>query len=70
LKPEFAEAHLLLADIHSRQADYRALVDDLDEYLKVAPDNPSTARIKALRESAQAMLARFQSSNALVQTQP
>jgi tetratricopeptide (TPR) repeat protein len=70
LKPEFAEAHLLLADIHSRQSDYRALVDDLDEYLKVAPDNPSTARIKALRESAQAMLARFQSSNALVQTQP
>jgi tetratricopeptide (TPR) repeat protein len=56
-KVEFPEAHLLLADIHSRQADYRSLISDLTEYLKLVPDGEVSARAKALRESAEARLA-------------
>jgi tetratricopeptide (TPR) repeat protein len=55
-KTDFPEAHLLLAKIHSRQSDYRLLVSDLNEYLKLAPDGPVSVRAKAVRESAQGMM--------------
>jgi len=60
----------LLADIHSREEDYPSLVNDLDEYLKLAPDGPASARAKALRESAQGMLFQSQSSSALAKPLP
>ncbi len=69
-KADFPEAHLLLADIHGREADYRSLMNDLDEYLKLAPDGPASARIRALRESVQTMLYGLQSSVAISQPQP
>src|SRR5271169_6365158 len=55
-KADFPEAYLLLADIHSRDKDYQSLVNDLDEYLKLAPDGPASAKVKALRESARGKL--------------
>jgi tetratricopeptide (TPR) repeat protein len=68
-KTDFPEAYLLLADIHSREEDYKSIVNDLDEYLKLAPDGPASARAKALRESAQGKLVQSQSNIALVQPQ-
>jgi tetratricopeptide (TPR) repeat protein len=62
-KADFPEAYLLLAEIHSRKEDYRALVSDLNEYLRLAPNGPASAGVKTLRESAQAMI-RGSSSNA------
>jgi len=69
-KSDFPEAYLLLADIHRREEDYQSIVNDLDKYLKLAPDGPASARAKALRESAQGKLAQSQSNMALVQPQP
>jgi tetratricopeptide (TPR) repeat protein len=69
-KPAFPEAHLLLADIHVRQEDYRTLMSDLDEYQKLAPDGPASARVKALRELARGRIAGFQENTALAQPQP
>jgi tetratricopeptide (TPR) repeat protein len=69
-KTDFPEAYLLLADIHSREEDYQSIVNDLDEYLKLAPDGPASARAKALRETAQGMMFQSQSSSALSQPQP
>jgi tetratricopeptide (TPR) repeat protein len=69
-KSDFPEAYLLLADIHSREEDYQSIVNDLDEYLKLAPDGPASARAKALRESAQGIMFQSQSSSALSQPQP
>jgi tetratricopeptide (TPR) repeat protein len=69
-KTDFPEAYLLLADIHSRKEDYQSLLNDLDEYLKLAPDGPASARAKALREYAQGMMLESQSSSALAQPQP
>ncbi len=66
----FPEAQLLLADIHSREKDYRALVSDLDEYLKTAPDGPTSARARAIRESALRMLVEPQSATALTEPLP
>jgi tetratricopeptide (TPR) repeat protein len=69
-KSDFPEAYLLLADIHSREEDYQSIVNDLDEYLKLAPDGPASARAKALRGSAHGKLVESQSNIALVQPHP
>jgi tetratricopeptide (TPR) repeat protein len=68
-KSDFPEAYLLLADIHGREEDYQSIVNDLDEYLKLAPDGKASARAKALRDSAQGKLVQSQSNIALVQPQ-
>jgi tetratricopeptide (TPR) repeat protein len=70
LKTDFPEAHILLAEVHSREEDYPSLVNDLNEYLRLAPDGPASAGVKALRESAQGMMLRSQSTTALSQPQP
>jgi tetratricopeptide (TPR) repeat protein len=69
-KTDFPEAQLLLADIHSREEDYRSLLNDLDEYLKLAPKGPASARVKALRESVQGLMLESQNSAALTLSQP
>jgi tetratricopeptide (TPR) repeat protein len=69
-KPDFPEAYLLLADIHGREEDYRALVTDLNEYLQLVPDGLASGRAKALRESVQRITAEFPSDVAVSQTQP
>jgi tetratricopeptide (TPR) repeat protein len=69
-KTNFPQAHLLLADIHRREKDYRSLVSDLDEYLKIAPDGPASARAKALRDSAQRLILESPSTTAFAQPQP
>jgi tetratricopeptide (TPR) repeat protein len=56
-KPTFAEAYLLLAQIHLRQNDSAAAIEDLDGYLKLDPDSPRSARAKAARATAQRALA-------------
>jgi len=67
---EPAQVQLLLADILSREKDYPALVKDLDEYLKLAPDNPTTVRARAIRDSAQRALAESNNTSVLAQPQP
>jgi tetratricopeptide (TPR) repeat protein len=66
-KADFPEAYLLLAEIHSRKEDYRSLVADLNEYLRLAPDGPASAGVKTLRESAQAMIHGSSSNTSLAQ---
>jgi hypothetical protein len=70
LKTDFAQAHLLLADIHSREEDYRSLLSDLDEYLKLAPDGPASAKVNALREFARGRISGFRGNNTLAKPQP
>jgi tetratricopeptide (TPR) repeat protein len=66
-KADFPQAHLLLAEIHSREKNYPAIVADLNEYLKLSPDGPSSAAAKALRQSAEGMMFRGDASPALAQ---
>jgi tetratricopeptide (TPR) repeat protein len=67
---DFAEAHLLLALIHDGQKNYPALLNDLDEYLKLEPDGKASAGTRALREKVQRDLDEAQSASALVQPMP
>jgi tetratricopeptide (TPR) repeat protein len=68
-KTDFPQGHLLLAEIHSREQDFPSLVSDLDEYLKLSPDGPASARAKALRESAQGRMIASQGNTTLAQPQ-
>jgi tetratricopeptide (TPR) repeat protein len=67
-KADFPQAHLLLAEIHSREKNYPAIVADLNEYLKLSPDGPSSAAAKALRHSAEGMM--FRADGNATPTQP
>jgi tetratricopeptide (TPR) repeat protein len=66
---DFPKAHLLLADIHTREKDYYSLWIDLNEYLKLAPDGPDSSWAKALREAIRRMTSESQTATALVQPQ-
>lgn len=70
MKTDFPKAQLLLADIHGREKDYRSVVSDLDEYLKIAPDGPASAGARALRESAQRLIIESPSTTAFAEPQP
>jgi len=71
LKPDSADAYLLLADIHGRLHEYPALLLDLDEYIKLAPQlDPQNAvndKIRLLREKAEQQILESQNTSALVQ---
>jgi tetratricopeptide (TPR) repeat protein len=70
LRTNFPEAHLLLADIHSREEDFASLVTDLNEYLRLAPNGPASERVKALRESAKSKMSGPPTTAALAKPQP
>lgn len=50
---DFPNAQLLLADIHLRQRNYRAVLADLDNYLKLVPQGENSEWARNVRESAQ-----------------
>ncbi|HYA97117.1 MAG TPA: carboxypeptidase regulatory-like domain-containing protein [Methylomirabilota bacterium] len=51
-KPDFAEAHLLLAEIHRRENKLEALVDDLDGYLALDGTSLRSAQMRVMRDLA------------------
>ena len=57
-KANFAEAYLLLANIHVRQNNFSALLKDLDDYLKLDPDSATSVKTKAIRDGARRALCR------------
>src|ERR1700736_4017930 len=69
LEPDSAEARLLLADILNRRKDYGALLEDLDEFLKLYPDHPSGVKVKALRGRTVRALIESQSSASIAAAQ-
>jgi tetratricopeptide (TPR) repeat protein len=69
-KPNFAEAYLLLAEIHLRQSNAAALVEDLDAYLKLDPDGPKSAKARAVRADAQLALSQESAGSVLAEANP
>jgi len=49
LLPNAAIVYRLLANIHMREKDYRALLEDIDAYLKIDPNSPASAHAKEMR---------------------
>jgi tetratricopeptide (TPR) repeat protein len=54
--PNLAMAHLLLAQIHHRQNNSAAMVDDLDAYMRIDPDSPRSRALRTTRDAAQQSL--------------
>jgi tetratricopeptide (TPR) repeat protein len=50
--PNLAMAHLLLAQVHRRQNDSAAMVEELDAFLRIDPDSPRSRGIRAVRDEA------------------
>jgi cytochrome c-type biogenesis protein CcmH/NrfG len=49
-QPEVSDAYLLLAHIHMRQNNAAAVLEDLDQFLRLEPDGDLSAQAKRLRE--------------------
>lgn len=56
--PNFAMAHLLLAQIHRRQNNLPALVEDLNAFLRLDPDGPRSSGARAALAAAERSLGR------------
>ena len=57
LSPTTALIYRLLSNIHLKQKNYAALLQDLDAYIKLDPDSPAGLRAKQMRDQVQAKLA-------------
>lgn len=52
-KPEFADAYLVLSDVHAERNDYAAQLRDLDTFLRLAPNAPQAPKIRQIRAVVQ-----------------
>jgi tetratricopeptide (TPR) repeat protein len=57
LSPGTALIYRLLSNIHLRQKNYPALLQDLEAYIKLDPDSPAGLRAKQMRDQVQAKIA-------------
>ena len=71
LRPDNATLYLVLANVHVQLQDNRALLDDLNQYLKLAPDGSFAEQARRERDEIQEALAAPPSSPATSpRTQP
>ena len=56
-KPDYADVHLVSANISMRRQDAPALLRDLDEYLKLQPTGPMADQARKMRDSIRSRLA-------------
>ena len=52
-----APLHMLLANIHIHRTDYQAASDDLESYLRIEPDGPSSAKARSTLDEIRKKLA-------------
>jgi tetratricopeptide (TPR) repeat protein len=62
LSPDNAELYLVLANAHDQLQNERALLDDLNHYLKLAPTGPFAEQARLSRDKVQRDLAASQAS--------
>lgn len=60
-KPELAEIYLLLANIHIRQKKYSALLENLNDYLKLDPDSETSVSVRTTQQNARRALSQEES---------
>ena len=48
-KADFADAYLVLSDVHARRHDYRTQLQDLESYLKLDPAGPASELVRRAR---------------------
>jgi tetratricopeptide (TPR) repeat protein len=65
-KADFAQGHLLLIEVHRRENNLPALIEDVEAYLKLDASSPKSAQLRALREEAAHALAKSENKPAVV----
>ena len=55
IEPTKPMVHQLLVEIHAKQKNYPAAIEDIDAYLALDPDSANAARLRELREKLQAL---------------
>jgi tetratricopeptide (TPR) repeat protein len=68
--PDFAMAHLLLAQIHMRQNKQADLVNDLDAFLRLDPNGPRSAGARVIRAQAQRALEQEREAQVVAKANP
>jgi tetratricopeptide (TPR) repeat protein len=56
--PNFADAYLVLSNVAASKGNYRAELRDLNAYLKLQPNGPTSERVRQGREAALRILAK------------
>jgi tetratricopeptide (TPR) repeat protein len=69
-KPDTVESLRLIVNIHIRKRNYSALLEDLDEYLKLDPDSSFGEIARADRDAVQRAREKSQNTIVLIQPQP
>lgn len=68
-KANLPEAYLLLADIHIRQHNYSAVLENLNDYLGLDPDSEMSVKVRAIQQDARRALSQEEDSKrTLMQT--
>jgi len=70
IKPDSKESVGLLADIHGRERDFRAMAEDLDDYAKLDPDTLAGVTARELRDRALRMIAESGKGTSVVSQLP
>jgi tetratricopeptide (TPR) repeat protein len=63
LRPGFAQAYLVLADVYGRRRDYQMQVQYLDAYLQLEPTSAANEKVHQAREAASKLLAETKGPN-------
>ena len=58
-KSDLASAYILLANIDIRRRDYRKAISELDTFLRLKPDGPTSQQARDVRNAAQRVVDRF-----------
>jgi tetratricopeptide (TPR) repeat protein len=70
LKPDYAPAYLLLADVHPLRKENAALLSDLDAYLRLAPNGSMSDRVRQVREALRHALTTPEEASASARIKP
>jgi Tfp pilus assembly protein PilF len=58
-KSDLASGYVLLANIHIRRHDYRSAITELDSFLRLKPDGPTSEQARDVRNAAERVVSRF-----------
>jgi hypothetical protein len=61
-KANLPEIYLLLADIHIRQSNYTAVLENLNHYVELDPDSETSAKARATQQAARRALSQEMSA--------
>ena len=56
-RPDSGLAHIVLANIYVRRANYRSAIEEVQVYLKLEPNGPINAQVRELQQALQNALA-------------